>query len=70
MMGKGKYNCGIYDTFIDTLSFVEFETGADLKTAVEKLDGREFKGSVVHCISDVSGTLHIDCITKLATGSR
>lgn len=37
----------------DNKGFVEFETGADLKTAVEKLDGREFKGSVVHCISDI-----------------
>lgn len=34
-------------------SFVEFETGADLKTAVEKLDGREYKGALVHCTSDV-----------------
>ena len=34
-------------------SFVEFETGADLKTAVEKLDGQEFKGATVHCVADV-----------------
>ena len=34
-------------------SFVEFETAADLKTAVDKLDGREFKGNAVSCISDV-----------------
>lgn len=34
-------------------SFVEFETAADLKTAVEKLDGREFKGVRVTCIADV-----------------
>jgi len=33
-------------------SFVEFETAADLKTAVEKLDGREFKGVTVHCTAD------------------
>ncbi|PKS12856.1 hypothetical protein jhhlp_000196 [Lomentospora prolificans] len=32
--------------------FVEFETAADLRTAVEKLDGREFKGSPVACIAD------------------
>lgn len=32
--------------------FVEFETAADLKTAVEKLDGREFKGQRVNCIAD------------------
>ena len=35
-------------------SFVEFETAADLRTAVEKLDGREFKGSRVECVADVS----------------
>lgn len=34
-------------------SFVEFETAADLKTAVEKLDGREFKGARVTCVADV-----------------
>ncbi|PBP20654.1 pre-mRNA splicing factor [Diplocarpon rosae] len=33
-------------------SFVEFETAADLKMAVEKLDGREFKGVRVTCIAD------------------
>ncbi|KAL4958234.1 hypothetical protein BDW69DRAFT_154511 [Aspergillus filifer] len=33
--------------------FVEFETANDLKTAVEKLDGREFKGSRVTCIPDI-----------------
>ncbi|KAA8566780.1 hypothetical protein EYC84_009880 [Monilinia fructicola] len=33
-------------------SFVEFETAADLKTAVEKLDGREFKGARVTCTAD------------------
>lgn len=32
---------------------VEFETANDLKVAVEKLDGREFKGSRVNCIADV-----------------
>ncbi|KAK5084515.1 hypothetical protein LTS08_000052 [Lithohypha guttulata] len=37
----------------DSKGFVEFETGADLKTAVEKLDGREFKGSVVQCTADI-----------------
>lgn len=34
--------------------FVEYETAADLATAVEKLDNHEFKGSSVRCISDVS----------------
>ncbi|KAI1846022.1 hypothetical protein JX265_000946 [Neoarthrinium moseri] len=33
-------------------SFVEFETAADLRTAVEKLDGREFKGQRVTCVAD------------------
>ncbi|ORY62517.1 uncharacterized protein BCR38DRAFT_241613 [Pseudomassariella vexata] len=32
--------------------FVEFETAADLRTAVEKLDGREFKGQRVTCVAD------------------
>ncbi|KAF7558939.1 hypothetical protein G7046_g5208 [Stylonectria norvegica] len=32
--------------------FVEFETAADLRTAVEKLDGREFKGQRVTCTAD------------------
>ncbi|KAG9253731.1 pre-mRNA splicing factor [Emericellopsis atlantica] len=32
--------------------FVEFESAADLRTAVEKLDGTEFKGSRVTCIAD------------------
>ncbi|KAH0491554.1 hypothetical protein TgHK011_002979 [Trichoderma gracile] len=32
--------------------FVEFETAADLRTAIEKLDGREFKGSRVQCLVD------------------
>lgn len=33
--------------------FVEYETHADLKAAVEKLDGRELKGSTVTCVADV-----------------
>ncbi|KAI1182975.1 hypothetical protein F5B17DRAFT_160130 [Nemania serpens] len=32
--------------------FVEFETASDLKTAVEKLDNREFKGQRVNCVAD------------------
>ncbi|OQO10507.1 hypothetical protein B0A48_03804 [Cryoendolithus antarcticus] len=32
--------------------FVEYETAADLATAVEKLDNHDFKGANVHCISD------------------
>ncbi|KAK5278220.1 hypothetical protein LTR40_009429, partial [Exophiala xenobiotica] len=37
----------------DGKGFVEFETPADLKTAVEKLDGQTFKGATVHCIADI-----------------
>ncbi|KAJ5888102.1 Nucleotide-binding alpha-beta plait [Penicillium taxi] len=33
--------------------FVEFETANDLKTAVEKLDQREFKGARVSCVADI-----------------
>jgi hypothetical protein len=47
---------------LSLLSFVEFETGADLKTAVEKLDGREFKSATIHCSQDVSAGLPI-CVT-------
>ncbi|KAK0708169.1 hypothetical protein B0H67DRAFT_330779 [Lasiosphaeris hirsuta] len=32
--------------------FVEFETAADLRTAVEKLDSREFKGQRVICVAN------------------
>ncbi|KAK3902567.1 hypothetical protein C8A05DRAFT_33747 [Staphylotrichum tortipilum] len=32
--------------------FVEFETAADLRTAVEKLDGREFKNVRVNCVAN------------------
>ncbi|KAF2797401.1 hypothetical protein K505DRAFT_398617 [Melanomma pulvis-pyrius CBS 109.77] len=38
----------------DGTGFVEYETAADLKTAVEKLDRREFKGQEVTCTQDVS----------------
>jgi len=38
----------------DGKGFVEYETQADLRNAVEKLDNREFKGSTVRCVSDVS----------------
>jgi len=33
--------------------FVEFETAADLRTAVEKLDTRDFKGARVNCVANV-----------------
>ena len=36
--------------------FVEYETAADLASAVEKLDNNEFKGATVRCISDVSSS--------------
>ncbi|KAI4233106.1 MAG: hypothetical protein L6R40_007171 [Gallowayella cf. fulva] len=36
----------------DGKGFVEFETAADLKVAVEKLDNNEFKGANVQCVSD------------------
>ncbi|MCJ1425977.1 hypothetical protein MMC29_003878 [Sticta canariensis] len=36
----------------DGKGFVEFETAADLKVAVEKLDNQDFKGSNVRCIAD------------------
>ena len=35
------------------IRFVEFDTAADLKSAVEKLDNREFKGARVNCVADV-----------------
>ena len=60
------------DNEADWCSFVEFETGADLKTAVSKLDGQEFKGAVVHCTSDVSPSTTqkgVPCINQSA-GSR
>ncbi|MCJ1410164.1 hypothetical protein MMC19_004249 [Ptychographa xylographoides] len=36
----------------DGRGFVEFETAADLKTAVEKLDNLEFKGATIRCTAD------------------
>lgn len=40
-------------TPVSSTRFVEFETANDLKTAVEKLDQREFKGARVNCVADV-----------------
>ncbi|KAL9081773.1 MAG: hypothetical protein Q9159_007047 [Coniocarpon cinnabarinum] len=37
----------------DGKGFVEYETQGDLKQAVEKIDGREFKGSTIHAIEDI-----------------
>ncbi|KAL8938144.1 MAG: hypothetical protein Q9211_003354, partial [Gyalolechia sp. 1 TL-2023] len=36
----------------DGKGFVEFETAADLKVAVEKLDTNDFKGATVRCVAD------------------
>ncbi|KAL8703249.1 MAG: hypothetical protein Q9201_003555 [Fulgogasparrea decipioides] len=36
----------------DGKGFVEFETAADLKVAVEKLDNSDFKGATVRCLAD------------------
>ncbi|KAL8686281.1 MAG: hypothetical protein Q9224_005496 [Gallowayella concinna] len=36
----------------DGKGFVEFETAADLKVAVDKLDNNEFKGATVGCTAD------------------
>lgn len=53
--------------------FVEYETAADLASAVEKLDGHDFKGGPVTCISDV-GTLetlsHCLSLTRLIAAIR
>lgn len=52
-------------------SFVEFESAADLRTAVEKLDGRDFKGKSVTCVADVSLRCHgkDDCVPNLTRPS-
>jgi len=39
---------------LNVTRFVEFETAGDLKVAVDKLDGTDFKGNAVRCIADVS----------------
>ena len=49
---------------------MEYETGADLKTAVEKIDGREFKGESVHCIADVRKLIHSIIFTPYLTEYR
>lgn len=38
---------------LTNIRFVEYETAGDLKNAVEKIDGREFKGETVRCVEDV-----------------
>lgn len=52
-------------TLAIALRFVEFENAADLRTAVEKLDGRDFKGSPVVCLADVSGAPGATSVEKL-----
>lgn len=52
--GKSLSDSVVALTHAHSSSFVEFETAADLKTAVEKLDGREFKGVRVGCTANVS----------------
>lgn len=50
---KGKNLSSTIRASLICRSFVEFETAADLKTAVEKLDNQDFKGSNVRCTADV-----------------
>ncbi|KAI6246516.1 hypothetical protein HI914_05823 [Erysiphe necator] len=50
--------------------FVEFETATDLKTAVEKLDGREFKGVAVTCIADTQPDYSRDRVRSRSPGYR
>lgn len=54
-MGKGRSSISVGDETPanTTARFVEFETDTDLKTAVEKLDNTDFKGTNVHCYADV-----------------
>lgn len=56
LMGRGAFLFPIfpYPQLTTFASFVEFESAADLRTAVEKLDGREFKGARVTCVANVS----------------
>jgi len=54
----------------DGKGFVEFETAADLKTAVDKLDGREFKGARVTCIADAQPDMPRDRIRSRSPNRR
>lgn len=47
--------------------FVEYENAADLRTAVEKLDGCEFKGTRVQCIVDVGHPYSLRSMLDLKT---
>jgi hypothetical protein len=53
-MEKGRLVCAIVLDETNLSRFVEYETSGDLRTAVEKLDNREFKGQAVRCVADVS----------------
>lgn len=46
---------------------MEFETADDLKIAVDKLDGTEFKGANVRCISDVCRLSVLKCLIQVLT---
>ena len=52
-MATGKHGA-VLARLADGCSFVEYETEIDLKAAVEKLDGREFKDQPVQCVADIS----------------
>ncbi|KAB5566802.1 hypothetical protein GE09DRAFT_1284525 [Coniochaeta sp. 2T2.1] len=49
--------------------FVEFESAADLRTAVEKLDGREFKGGRVTCVANTQAELPVSRDTRARSRS-
>ena len=51
-------------------SFVEFESASDLKTAVEKLDNREFKNSTVRCVADVQNSLNVTFASLTSARSK
>ncbi|KAK0628974.1 hypothetical protein B0T17DRAFT_505579 [Bombardia bombarda] len=50
--------------------FVEFETAADLRTAVEKLDSREFKGQRVTCVANTQPDIPRDRARTRSPGPR
>ena len=51
---KGRYQIQYINPILTSTSYVEYETEVALNGAVEKLNGTDFKGSIVHCIADVS----------------
>ncbi|KAI5284098.1 hypothetical protein KEM52_003077 [Ascosphaera acerosa] len=52
------------DHYTDGVGIVEFETVEDLDTAIEKLDGTEYRGSVVSCTQDDSDSVAPACSPK------